>query len=66
MSNIDKQRIAAVRTLAARLDVEFKAIADARHHVGAMQGEYRIEWTGVAIVWCAVAAVVGALALALT
>ena len=49
MSNIDKQRIAPVRTLEARLEAEFKAIADARRHIGAMQGGYRIEWTGVAI-----------------
>jgi hypothetical protein len=38
MSNIDKQRIAAVRTLQARLDAESKAIADARRYVGTMQG----------------------------
>ena len=63
MSNIDKQRIAAVRTLEARLDAEFKAIANAR--VGAMQGGYRIEWTGVAIVWGAIAVVVAVLALVL-
>jgi hypothetical protein len=66
MSNIDKQRIAAVRTLEARLNAEFKAIADARRRVGAMQGGYRIEWTGVAIVWGAIATVVAALALVLT
>ena len=51
MSTIDKQRIAAVRTLEARLEAEFKAVANARRHVGAMRGGYLIEWTGVAIVW---------------
>ena len=66
MGNIDKHRIAPVRTLEARLEAEFKAIADARRHIGAMQGGYRIEWTGVAIVWGAIATVVVALALALT
>ena len=66
MSNVDKQRVAAVRTLEARLDAEFKVIVDARRHVGATQGGYRIEWTGVAIVWGAIAAVVAALALVLT
>ena len=66
MSNIDKQRIAAVRTLEARLDAEFKVIVDARRHVGATQGGYRIEWAGVAIVWGAIAAVVAALALFLS
>jgi hypothetical protein len=65
MSYIDKQRIAAVRTLEARLHVE-KAIAGARRHVGAMQGGYFIEWTGVLIVWGAIAAIVAALALVLT
>jgi hypothetical protein len=73
MSNIDKQRIAAARTLEARSDAEFKTIADARHQLRAMQGGYRtsitwrpIEWTGVAIVWSAIAAVVATLALVLT
>ena len=66
MSNIDKQRIAAIRTIEARLDAEFKVIVDARRHVGATQGGYRIEWTGVAIVWSAIATVVATLALVLT
>ena len=36
MSNVDKRRIAAVRTLEARLDAEFKVIVDARRHVEAI------------------------------
>ena len=73
MSNIDKQRIAAVRTLEVRWHEEFKTIADARCQLRAMQGGYRagitwrpIEWTGVVIVWSAIAAVVATLALVLT
>ena len=46
MSNIDKQRIAAVRTLEAAGHEEFKTIADARCQLRAMQGGYRagITW----------------------
>ena len=43
MSNVDTQRVAAFRTLEALLDAEFKLIVDARRHVGATQGGYRIE-----------------------
>ena len=48
------------------MDAEFKAIADARRRVGTMPGRYPIEWTGVAIVWGAIGAVVATLALLLT